>query len=186
MEELARGIRPRGDEVHRLFHPLNLRLLGGVRRGAPIQLHETAWLIIKREELLPAKDAKINDPAIRTQLTEQMKEVKESEAVASLFEDLMRVSEIDNKLTGYVKMANEDQHPEYKQGLDQKVERMSAAGETPAKIPTGGRSPETAITSPKNTAGPPPGVPAGAAAAAGSVQQTVKSAPRTATPPGNN
>jgi foldase protein PrsA len=77
----------------------------------PIQLHEAAWLIIKREELIPAKkEAKFNDPAVQTALKQQMFEVKQNAAVASLFEDLMRASTIDNKLTGKVKMANEEQH----------------------------------------------------------------------------
>jgi hypothetical protein len=144
----------------------------------PIQVHESAWLIMRREELLPARNANPADPTIQAQLKAQMFEVKLNKEVASLFEDLMKASAIDNKLTGHVKMAHEEQHPEFKQGLDQKVQRMSNAGETQVPTPTGGRSP----ASTPGAARTPAGVPADAASTASKVQQTVKSAPRPAAP----
>ena len=76
------------------------------------------------------------------------------EAVAELFNQLMAGSSIDNKLTGHVKMAHEEQHPEFKKGLDEKVERMSNAGVTQPVTPSGNRYPTNANTSP---AGAPPG-----------------------------
>jgi parvulin-like peptidyl-prolyl isomerase len=154
----------------------------------PIQLHEAAWLIIKREELLPAKSgAKINDPSIQALLKEQMYEVKQNEAVASLFEDLMRVSTIDNKLTGQVKSANEEQDPEYKKGMtDSGVNRTATQGQPPLTMKTNGRAPVKINTSPAGTPVTPAGVPSGAASATGQLQNTIKTAPPgTSTPPGN-
>ena len=152
--------------------------------SGPIQVETNAWIIIKREELLPpTRTGSLSDPNVKSMLQSQMAEVKLNDAVQKVFEEIMAASSIDNKLTGFVKMAHEEQHPEYKQGMDQKVQRMSAAGETPAAIPTGGRSPSAAITSPNNGPGrAPAGLPSGAAAAAGSIKPTA----RPATAPGNN
>jgi PPIC-type PPIASE domain len=152
----------------------------------PIQVNETAWIIMKREELLPSKTGSLSDPNIKSMLRSQMYDVKLNEAVSSLYSDLMEASAIDNKLTGHVKIAHEKQDPAFKAALDKKVERMSNAGETQPNVPTGGRSPSNASLSPAGAATrPPAGVPADAANAASNLQNTVKTAPRPATPPGN-
>ncbi len=151
----------------------------------PIQLHEAAWLILKREELIPENSqAKLSDPNIQNTLRAQMQEVKMNEAVSSLFEDLMRASSIDNKLTGQVKSAHEEYDPEFKKGLDQKVTRMSAAGETPPPNAGNQKMPARINTSPAGAPVTPAGVPASAASAAGNLQSTIKNAPpRSTTPP---
>jgi foldase protein PrsA len=150
----------------------------------PIQVHEAAWVIIKREELIPARSgANFNDPHIQTLLMEQMKEVKQNDAVASLFNDLMRASRIENKLTGQIKLANEEEHPDYKQGLDQNVSRTTAdsVGQMPMK--SGKQVPEKVTPNKPIT---PAGVPGEAASAANQLQNTIKSAPPgSSTPPGN-
>jgi foldase protein PrsA len=154
----------------------------------PIQLNEAGWMIIRREEVIPGKGAgkgsELNDPNVRNMLKAQMFDVKLNAAMSTLFEDLMKDSSIDNKLTGQVKMAREEEHPDFKAGLDSKVQRMSAAGETQANPPAGRNI--TGPTSPTapNANRPPAGVPPGAAATANQVQQTIRTAPRTA-PPGN-
>jgi parvulin-like peptidyl-prolyl isomerase len=155
----------------------------------PIEVEKDAWIIMKREELIPGRSgANLKDPHVREILTEQMRDVKLGEAVAELFNDLMAASSIDNKLTGHIKMAHEEQDPDFKKGLDEKVNRMSVPGETQPVTPTGGRSPANAKTSPGSSLSKPPaGVPADAAGAANNLQNTVKSAPRPASPPpGNN
>ena len=70
-----------------------------------------------------------------------MFEVKLNEAMEAVFREIHDASSIDNKLTGFVRTAHEEQDPEYRASLDQGVKRMSVAGETPAKTPTGGRVP---------------------------------------------
>ena len=115
-----------------------------------------------------------------------MYDVKLNEAISSVFEDLMKASKIENKLTGQVKLANEEDHPEYKAGLDQKVERMSNAGETQPNMPTGGRSNGGTVTPAGSSSRPPAGVPTDAASAASKLQQTIKTAPRTTAPTSGN
>ena len=152
----------------------------------PIQVEENAWIIMKREEVLPARSASLSDPHVRDVLTSQMQDVKLNEAVAVVFNELMAAASIDNKLTGHVKMANEEQHPDFKRGLDEKVKRMSDAGETEPVTPSGNRSPARVNTTPTGNR-PPAGVPADAASAANKLSNSVRTAPRTApTTPGGN
>ena len=96
----------------------------------PIQVNDEAWLIMKREELVTVKTGALTDPNVYNMLKAQMFDVKLNAAMSTLFEDLMRNSSIDNKLTGQVKLAREEDHPDFKSGLDTTVKRMSAAGET--------------------------------------------------------
>jgi parvulin-like peptidyl-prolyl isomerase len=157
----------------------------------PIQVDQDAWIIMKREEVLPGKSgASLKDPHVREVLIEQMRDVKLSEAVAELFNDLMAASSIDNKLTGHVKMAHEERHPDSLKAKDEKITLMNNVGETKPVTPTGGRSPANVRSSPTGASRPPAGVPTDAAGAADNLQNTVKTAPRTTppptTPPGNN
>ena len=54
-------------------------------------------------------------------------EVKLKEAMGEVFVELMRASAIDNKLTGHVKLANEETHPDHK--VDGEVKLMSNPGQ---------------------------------------------------------
>lgn len=155
----------------------------------PIQVDADAWLIMRREEVLPGRSGNLNDPNVRDMLTEQLKDVKLNDAVAALFKQLMDGSAIDNKLTGQTKLAHEEQEDGFRKGKDEKVKLMSDAGETQPVTPSGGRSTGPANTSPATAKRAPVGVPADAASAASRLQNTVKTAPRTATPtpgPGGN
>jgi hypothetical protein len=152
----------------------------------PIQVEKDAWIIMKREEMLPGRSASLKDPNVYNTLKDQMKDVKLQEAVAELFNELMAGSSIDNKLTGHVKIAHEEQHPDSLKAKDEQINRMSIAGETPARTPTGNRTPTNINTSPTGSARPPAGVPTDAANAATNVQNTLKSGPKASMPPGNN
>ena len=50
-------------------------------------------------------------------------EVKLKEAMGRLFEELVKAAAIENRLTGTVKLANEERNPDY--GKDQDVQLMS-------------------------------------------------------------
>jgi len=153
----------------------------------PIQVDKDAWIIMKREEVLPARSASLSDPAVYNMLKDQMKDVKLNEAVAVIFNELMAAASIDNKLTGHVKIANEEQHPDALSAKDEKINRMSVAGETQPVTPSGGRSPARINSSPTGAARPPAGVPTDAAGTASKVQSTLKTGPKTGAPaPGNN
>ena len=142
-------------------------------------------IIMKREELLPGTSGSLADPNIRTTLQAQMFEVKLNDAVRGLFEDMMKASAIDNKLTGQVKMAREEDQPDFKAGLDEKVQRMSVAGRDEAGRPDRrpGSPSNVRVTAPASTNRTPAGIPADAAVTATKLQNTIKTAPR---PPPRN
>jgi hypothetical protein len=74
----------------------------------PIQVAEATWVIIRREGVIPAQPVNPKDEKIRKLCYEMIYEVKLKEAMNAVFVDLMRAAEIDNKLTGHVKLANEE------------------------------------------------------------------------------
>jgi hypothetical protein len=74
-------------------------------------------------------------------------EVKMKEAMNEVFVDLMRKAEIDNKLTGRVKLKNEDLLPESE--TDGEVQLMSNPGGPPsAPRPAGAATPRSTLPLP--------------------------------------
>jgi parvulin-like peptidyl-prolyl isomerase len=119
----------------------------------PIQVSEVAWVILRRESVVPAmKGANLSDALVLKQTQEMIYEVKLKEAMQAVFQDLLKSAAIENRLVGTVKLANEEKDPSY--GVDRDVKLMSnppagkgsdaraamAAGAAPAgarpKIPT--------------------------------------------------
>ena len=95
----------------------------GVFTG-PIQVGEAVWVILRRESVIPAATGvNFNDVQVRKQTYEMIYEVKLKEAMAEVFRELIKVSAIENMLTGNVKLANEEKDPEY--GVDKDVKLMS-------------------------------------------------------------
>lgn len=78
----------------------------------PIQLTESAWVIMKREGLIPRKEMDKKDAAIRENLRQIVFDAKIKEKMAEVYNDLEKQSEIENKLSGRVKVANEESQPE--------------------------------------------------------------------------
>ncbi|HMB08032.1 MAG TPA: peptidylprolyl isomerase [Isosphaeraceae bacterium] len=74
----------------------------------PIQVAEATWIIIRREGIIPGQPVNPKDEKIRKLCYEMIYEVKLKEAMSAVFVDLMRAAAIDNKLTGRVKLANEE------------------------------------------------------------------------------
>ena len=66
---------------------------------------------MKREELIPGPAGKFEDPRIRGRLEAQVFEVKLNEAMEDAFREIHEASTIDNKLTGFVRKAHEEQGP---------------------------------------------------------------------------
>lgn len=75
----------------------------------PIQVAEATWIILKREEVIPAQKIDPKDPAVKKNTYDMIYEVRLKEAMGDYFVNLMKAAAIDNKLTGHTKMANEDQ-----------------------------------------------------------------------------
>ena len=97
--------------------------------SGPIQVAEMAWVILRRESIIPAvKGASLSDPQVKKQTYDMIYDVKLKETMNQVFQEYARAAGIENKLTGAIKMANEEQDPDYKKAksdIDGKVELMS-------------------------------------------------------------
>jgi len=113
----------------------------------PIQVNEGAWLIIKREQLVPGTGGDFKNPQIRQQLHAQMFDVKLKEVMSSVFEEVYKAARVENRLTGTEKLANEE-----------KLGDSQVDGQVK---PTSGAAPGRASTAPVSSA-PPVGLPADA------------------------
>ena len=90
----------------------------------PIQVGEMVWVILRRESLDPAvKGVSLKDEQVRKQTYEMIYEVKLKETMGAVMQELIKAAAIENQLTGTVKLANEEKHPEY--GVDGDVKLMS-------------------------------------------------------------
>lgn len=89
----------------------------------PIQVAEATWIILKREEVIPAQQVDVNSKAVRDNTYNMIYEVKLKEQMSEYFVELMRKAAIDNKLTGHVKLANEEMNPDHR--VDGDVKLMS-------------------------------------------------------------
>jgi parvulin-like peptidyl-prolyl isomerase len=90
----------------------------------PIQVSEMVWVILRRESLDPAvKGYSLKDEKVRKQTYEMIYEVKLKETMGAIMQELIRSAAIENQLTGTVKLADEEKHPEY--GVDGDVNLMS-------------------------------------------------------------
>ncbi len=143
----------------------------------PIQVNDNAWVIMRREGVDPGKSGSPNDPNVRSMLQAQMFDVKLKDAINSVYEDMMKASSIDNKLTGMIKEGNEENHPDFKAGMDSNVKRMSVAGETQSSLPITTKPITPAPGTTTNTSRTPAGVPQDAATAAQALSERIKAGP---------
>ncbi len=88
----------------------------------PIQASESVWVILKREEVVPAnKDVSLKDPRVKQQVYEMIYQVKLKEAMETIFQDLVKQAAIENRLTGMIKLANEERDPDFRVDGDVKL-----------------------------------------------------------------
>jgi RNA polymerase sigma factor (sigma-70 family) len=77
-----------------------------------IQAGEAAWVILRREAVIPAaKAVSLKDERLQRQTYEMIYEAKLKELTSAVFQELVKAAAIENKLTGATKMANEQEHP---------------------------------------------------------------------------
>jgi hypothetical protein len=95
----------------------------------PIQIGEMAWVILRRESVIPAdKNVSLNNEQIKKQTYDLIYEVKLKETMNLVFQELAKAAGIENMLTGATKMANEERDPEYQKAkgdIDGQVKLMS-------------------------------------------------------------
>ena len=112
----------------------------------PIQVAEATWVILRREGLIPAQPVDPKDPKVKKVVHDMIYEVKLKEEMGKVMIDLMQVASIDNKLTGKIKLANEqpdvDQEIKLMGGkpgpsnTNTSTARPGAGGATRQKTPT--------------------------------------------------
>ena len=95
----------------------------------PIQAAEAVWVILRRDAIIPATEgASLRDERVKKQTYEMIYEVKLKETMGVVFQELVKMSAIENKLVGTVKLANEEQKDDYNSIDKSKVKLMSNAG----------------------------------------------------------
>ncbi len=95
----------------------------------PIQAAEAVWVILRRDAIIPATEgASLKDERVKKQTYEMIYEVKLKEMMGIVFQELVKMSAIENKLVGTVKLANEEQQDDYNSVDKNKVKLMNNAG----------------------------------------------------------
>jgi foldase protein PrsA len=128
--------------------------------SGPIQVAEATWVILKREELIPARTGvSLQNEDVRKQMHEMIYEVKLKEAMSAYYVELMNAAKIDNKLTGTTKEANEGAQYAEHQKADGEVKLMSDQAtlatkpnpKTPGNlVPSAGRKPTAPVGAPQD------------------------------------
>jgi foldase protein PrsA len=97
----------------------------------PVQVAEATWILLRREGVIPAQKVDPNNEHIRKATYEMIYQVKLKEAMNEYFANLMHAAAIDNKLTGRVKLANEEDNQP-----DGTVQLMGHQQQNPPPAPT--------------------------------------------------
>ena len=91
----------------------------------PIQVGESGWVLLRREELIPAnKTVSLKNEQVRQQTYELIYQVKLKEAMETVFQDLIKSAALENRLTGQIKEANEEKMTGAGYQLDRDVKLM--------------------------------------------------------------
>ena len=94
-----------------------------------IQVSEQMWVIFRRESVIPAaQGVSLKDPNIKKQIHDLVYDLKQKELIGVVFQELYKKAAIENKLVGSVKLANEEQDPEYPNVGEVKLMGEKAAG----------------------------------------------------------
>jgi hypothetical protein len=95
----------------------------------PIQAAESVWVILRRDAIIPATEGvSLKNEQVKKQTYEMIYEVKLKETMGMVFQELVRAAAIDNKLVGTVKLANEDQNPDFNSVDPRNVKLMKPPG----------------------------------------------------------
>ena len=121
----------------------------------PIQASESTWILLRREDLIPAvANVSLKDENIRKKTYEIVYEVKLREEMGKVFEELIKQAAIENKLVGSIKLADEENQPEFR--VDKDVKLMSNAGDGVPETSGKARAAAAAGTSPTKAKAPRP------------------------------
>ena len=113
--------------------------------SGPIQVTPETWIIVKREALTPAQQHDPKNPDLVKMMHNAIFDAKLKEAMGEVFDELIAASQVENKLTGQIKMASEDRLEGGR--MDKNVKLMS---DPAANLPR--TQPSTSTNRPKATA----------------------------------
>jgi hypothetical protein len=142
----------------------------------PIQVNGMAWVIIKRESLEPSRPYNPNDPALRASFHSQMYSVKLEAAVKDVFNELMLAASVDNRLTGAIKLANEQNDPDSQINANEVKLMSGTVKATPGRANTSGAATARRPGQPASARpSAPTGLPDGVATQADRLAQPINS-----------
>lgn len=97
----------------------------------PIQVTENAWLLVKREGLIPARPYDAKNPELDKQMRAAVTESKVQQHMEDVFGELMKASAIENRLTGSVKQANREVQQTQQAAFEKGAQQMVPVPEAP-------------------------------------------------------
>lgn len=99
----------------------------------PIQAAEGAWVILRRDAVIPATEGvSLKNDYVNKQIHTMIYEVKLKETMGVVFQELIKASSIENKLVGSIKGANEEQDPDFNT-VDKSNTRLLGNGGAPPR-----------------------------------------------------
>lgn len=101
----------------------------------PIQVTEDAWIIVKREGVIPARPYDKDNPALVKQMRDAIFESKIQQHMEQVYAEMFARAAVENKLTGSVKAPSTEVQAAAEK-LDGEVRLMSERGQAPAPTPT--------------------------------------------------
>ncbi|MGC8641312.1 MAG: peptidylprolyl isomerase [Isosphaeraceae bacterium] len=98
----------------------------------PIQAAEGAWVILRRDAIIPAVEGvSLKNDHIKKQVYMMIYEVKLKEEMGKVFQELVKAASIENKLVGSIKGANEEQDPDFNTADKSNTRLLGNAGTPP-------------------------------------------------------
>ncbi|MDR3637738.1 MAG: SurA N-terminal domain-containing protein [Isosphaeraceae bacterium] len=126
--------------------------------SGPIQVAEATWVILKREEVIPARTGvSLQSEDVRKQMHEMIYEVKLKEAMSNYYVELMKAARIDNRLVGTTKESHEDAQYAEHEKADSEVKLMGNQATLGTKPTT--KTPGNVVRSADRKATAPVGAP---------------------------
>jgi foldase protein PrsA len=116
-----------------------------------IQVGESAWVLLRREELIPAnKNVSLKDEMVRKQTYDLIYQVKLKEAMERVFQELIKSAAFENRLTGQIKLANEEKEQDFRVDGDVKLmgNRDNGTGSSPRAGAAAGTAPSLKLPPP--------------------------------------
>jgi foldase protein PrsA len=118
-----------------------------------IQVTSNSWVIMRREGLEAKTEVPKNDKLLAEKFRQTLHDAKIEQQIGVYYAELLRRAAIENRLTGDIKMANEELHPDFRVDGDVKLMSNAETGMPPAEQNAQAPAGRAKVATP-----PPPGV----------------------------